>query len=204
MKTAQSVVYRVALAAAVYWTCAAEVLAQDVVSREYAIKAGVVCLLGKFASWPPTRAPGEDKPLVIGILGKDPFVEANANQLDLSVAAENRKGRNIIIKRFDSVRDCQPCHILFIANQATEKSVEKSLADRIKGAKSATQGSNTLIVSESTGLARQGATANLIFDRSTNLIRLELNPDEAARVGVKLAPDLLRLKLVQIVRDGPG
>ena len=42
-----------------------------------------------------------------------------------------------------------------------------------------------------------------MFDRGTNLIRLELNPDAAARARLKLT-DLLRLKLVQIVRDTNG
>jgi hypothetical protein len=61
-----------------------------------------------------------------------------------------------------------------------------------------------LLVGESAGLAKQGAVANLLYDRSTNLIQLEINPEAARVSGLKLAPDLLRLNLVQIVRDPQG
>jgi hypothetical protein len=78
---------------------------------------------------------------------------------------------------------------------------EQSLEERIAAARNVIDGSTVLIIGESAGLAREAAVANLVFDRSTNLIRLEINPEAAARAGLKLAPDLLRLKVVHIVRD---
>ena len=175
--------------------------AAQVVRREYAIKAGVIGVLAKCVTWPKGATPAPGKPLTIGILGKDPFVESGVNQLDRTIAAENLKGGAIVVKRFDSARDYQPCHILLVSSLAAESSEEKTLADRVKAACIVTKGGGVLLVGESAGLARQGAAANLIYDRTTNLIRLEINPDAAARAGLKLAPDLLRLKLVQIVRD---
>jgi hypothetical protein len=186
--------------ATVLLTPAQEVAAQ-VVRREYAIKAGVIGMLGKCVTWPPDAAPARGAALKIGILGKDPFVENGVNQLDRVVAEEKLKGVNIVVKRFDSVRDYEPCHILFVSSQGADKSDEKTLAQRFKAAKSVTQGKAVLVVGESVDLARQGAVANLIFDRETNLIRLEVNPEAAARNGLKMTPDLLRLKQVQIVRD---
>jgi hypothetical protein len=178
--------------------------AQDVVRREYAIKAGVMVTLGKFVTWPEGEAPSKERPLTIGVLGRDPFVENNVNQLDQVIAAENRKGANVVVKRFSSMKDYQPCHILFVSNLPAENSPEKTVADRLAAARQATQGKSVLIVGESPGLARAGCAGNLLFDRTTNLIRLEVNPDAAARGGLKVAPDLLRLKLVQIVREAPN
>ena len=134
-------------------------------------------------------------------MGKDPFIENGVNQLERAVADEKRKGIQIAVRRFNSARDYQPCHILFVSSVAAENSDEKTVSERMKAAQDATAGGNVLLVGESAGLARQGAVANLLFQRDTNLIRLEINPDAAARAGLKLAPDLLRLKLVQIVRD---
>jgi hypothetical protein len=179
-------------------------LAQDVVRREYAIKAGVMVTLGKFVIWPEGQAPSKERPLTIGVLGRDPFFENNVNQLDQVVAAEVRKGMPVVVKRFTSIKDYQPCHILFVSGLAVESSPEKTVAQRLAAARQATQGTSVLIVGESTGVVREGGAANLLFDRTTNLIRLEVNPDAAARAGLKLAPDLLRLKLVQIVRDAPN
>ncbi len=168
------------------------VVAQDVVSREYEIKAGVISLLGKFVTWPEGVAPSGTRPLVIGVLGPDPFLEGGVNQLDRTVAAERAKGRQIVVRRFESSKDYQSCHILFVTD---------STGDRLAAAKKLTDGKPVLLIGQSPGLARQGCTVNMLFDRATNLIRLEINPDAASRAGLKLAPDLLRLKLVDIIRD---
>ncbi len=174
---------------------------QDVVTREYALKANIIGVLGKCVTWPAEEAPRRGEPLTIGILGQDPFIENGINQLDVWAAAEKRKGHEVVVKRFDSASDFVPCHILFISNQGTEKSAEKTVVERTAAAKKLAADKSILIVGETTNLTREGATANLVFDRSTNLIQLELNPDAAARAELKLAPDLLRLKLVRIVRD---
>ncbi len=184
--------------------CVTNAAAQaQVVRREYAIKAGVIDVLGRCVTWPAGAAPADGKPLVIGILGKDPFVENGINQLDRIVADEKLHGGNLVIKRFDSAKDYEPCHILFVSNLAADGSVEKTVLERAKAAKTISDGGAVLVVGEAADLLREGIVANLRFDKNTNLIRLELNPDAAARMGLKLAPDLLRLNLVQIVRDAP-
>ena len=172
-----------------------------IVSREYKTKAEVLSVLGKFVAWPEAIAPSRARPLTIGVLGKDPFFEAGVNQLDQVVAAEKAKGRLMTVHRFDSAKDYQRCHILFVSNTAAEKSVERTLADRVAAAKKLTDGEPVLLVGQSPGLALQGCTANLLYDRTTNFIRLELNPDAAQRANLKPAPDLMRLKLVDIIRD---
>ncbi|MEX0612711.1 MAG: YfiR family protein [Pirellulales bacterium] len=193
-----------AMLCAAVLTSGGDVAAQEgVVRHEYAIKAGVIKVLGKCVTWPTPAAPSRDEPLTIGILGKDPFFENGVNQLDRAIAEENLKGGNIVVKRFSSAKDYEPCHILFVSSLAADEGVEMTVDERIKAAAEITNGSTVLIVGESAGLAVQGAIANLLFDRATNLVRLEINPDAAARAGLKLSPDLLRLKLVMIVRDSP-
>ena len=177
--------------------------AQEVISREFEFKAGVISLLGKLVTWPENAAPNAQRPLNIGVLGQDPFLEGGVNQLDRTVAAERAKGRPIVVRRFDSAKDYQPCHILFVSDSAGEKSIERNLVDRLAAAKKLTNGKPVLLIGQSLGFAKQGATANMVFDRATNFIRLEINPDAANRAGLKLAPDLLRLKLVDIIRDKP-
>lgn len=174
---------------------------EEVVSREYAIKAGVLAVLGKCVTWPAGAAPTRRKPLKIGVLGKDPFLENGDNQLDRMVADEKSKGYEIEVMRFDSVEDYRYCHILFIAKGTAKHDESPAPAEQFAAIERAAGAAPVLLVGESEGLSQQGAVANLIFDRTSNLIQLEINPDAAARVGLKLAPGLLRLKLVQIVRD---
>jgi hypothetical protein len=172
-----------------------------VVRREYAIKAGVLGLLGKCVSWPDQTELSRGQPLIIGVLGPDPFFENGANQLDQKMAEEKSKGAAIVVKRFATIEEYQPCHILFVSNLPDSTSDQSMFDEQLAAALRVTRGQSVLVVGETSGLAQRGAAANLLFDRATNLIRLEINPDAAARAGLKLAPDLLRLKLVQIVRD---
>ena len=176
-------------------------LSAQVVRQEYYVKAGVIGVLRDFVSWPQGDAPAANKPLVIGILGKDPFVENGVNQLDSAVAKAKAKGANIEVKRFASAKDYQASHILFVSNAAEERSVERTLADRLAAAKKLTAGTSVLVVGEAAGLARQGVVANLVVDPATNVIQLEINPDAADRAGLKLKPQLLSLKMVKILRD---
>jgi hypothetical protein len=53
---------------------------------EYRIKAVFLVQFAKYVEWPAATFAGDDDPLVIGILGHDPFGQA----LD-SVAARNRR-----------------------------------------------------------------------------------------------------------------
>lgn len=179
----------------------APLAAQDVVSREYEIKAGVISLLGKFVTWPDKVAPNRDRPLTIGVLGQDPFLEGGVNQLDQTVAAEQAKGRLIVVRRFDSAKNYQPCHILYVSDLAAPNSVEQAFKDRLEAAVKLTKDKPVLLTGAAPGLPAWGFSANMLFDRANNRIRLELNPDAANRHELKLAPQLLRLPVVQIVRD---
>jgi hypothetical protein len=173
---------------------------EQVISREYVIKAGVISLLAKCVTWPAERAPSSLSPLTIGVWGDDPFFESGVNQLDLKVREESRRGTIIVVKRFTSAADYRPCHILFVSS-AIRSQQDTSPLHRLKEARRIVGEEPVLIVGDAPDLARNGAAANLVFDRATNLIRLEINPDAAARANLKLSSDLLRLKLVTIVRE---
>jgi hypothetical protein len=175
--------------------------AAQVVRREYAIKAGIVVMLARCVTWPPETAPSETRPLTIGILGKDPFVENEVNQLEQAAGRAQLQGGKIVIKRFESASEYEPCHVLFVSSRPQERATDEIPTERLKSAQRCTAGENVLLIGEAQGLAQQGATANLLYDRRSNVIRLELNPDAAAQTGIKFTPDVLRLKLVQIVRN---
>ena len=129
------------------------------VSREYAIKAGVLAVLAKCVTWPADTAPTSSAPLIIGILGKDRFAESGVNQLDRMVEEEReRAGYSIVVKRFASVKDYQPCHILFVSDHAADARETKSVAERIETVKRMVDGAAVLIVGESDGLAQHGTS----------------------------------------------
>ena len=182
----------------------AQVAAQPVDRYEYEIKARLIRTLSIFVTWPPAAAPKPNQPLVIGVLGLDPFEEAGVNQLNQMVEAEVARKRNLIVRRFDSAKEYEsagPCHILFVSDKPTAKSVERTLEQRVAAIKALTAGKPVLLVGQSTDFARQGGSANLLYDRDKNTVQLQLNPEAAKRADLKIAPGLLRLDLVKVVRD---
>jgi hypothetical protein len=86
------------------------------VSREYDVKAALLFNFTRFVEWPATAFARADSPVVIGILGEDPF----GSVLDEIVRNETCAGRAIRIERYRNVEAAaQNAQILFIS--ASEK-----------------------------------------------------------------------------------
>lgn len=156
--------------------------AQEVISREAELKGKMLSLLvrANYVTWPAARAPTPVNPLTIGIVGDDPFQDENG------VAHLSVPGARIL--KFDTAEDVADCHILVISKTADfKKSIEK------------TKDKPILVVSESPGLARQGAVMNLVYDVNANKIRLEINPTTARRLNLDVKRNLLRSPAVDIV-----
>ena len=79
---------------------------------EYQIKGGWLVSFAKYVTWPDKVFDSDDEPIIIGILGDDPFGE------DLDNIVRNRKanGRPIIIRRNNDIRELKGAHIIFFSN----------------------------------------------------------------------------------------
>jgi hypothetical protein len=151
----------------------------DETNREYAIKAAYIYNFGRYVQWPPASFPDSQSPFVIGVLGSDPF----GALLDEIAQSKKIEGRPIAARRFASMAEYQPCHILFVSAAA---SPEQKLA-AIKMA----QDSRVLLVGEDPGLAERGATINFFLEQ--NKIRFEINAEAARREQLKISSKLLSL-----------
>jgi hypothetical protein len=147
--------------------------AQVVVNREAELKAKLVASLGKLVTWPSEKAPSAMKPLKIGIVGDDPFVDANG--------VDHLKGNvpNAKIFRFATAAEFEDCHILVVAKNAD-----------LKATLAKAQGLPILVVTESTGIARQGAAITLV--RQNNRIRVEINAKAVRDAGLLISRGLLQ------------
>jgi len=65
----------------------------------------------QFVDWPPEAFSDPQAPLVIGILGQDPF----GSFLDETVRGESVRGRPFEIRRYRRLEEVKDCHVLFIA-----------------------------------------------------------------------------------------
>ncbi len=166
-----------------------QVWAAPQVSEEYQIKAAFIYNFIKFVEWPQGRLPSESEPIVVGLVGKDPFGEV----LD-QVAQKPVKDRRIVIKRFPSVssEDADPihpqldairqCHVLFICSS------EKKAASRLL---SAMANSAILTIGDAPGFLEDGGMINfLVEDRK---VRFEIGLAKARTAKLDISSQLLRL-----------
>ncbi len=96
-------------------TAGAQQSSGSTISREYTIKAGYLYNFGRYVRWPEEAFSSEDAPFVIGVLGADPF----GATLDQVAAVKQISERRIVVRRFDSLDQYRPCHILFVAKTAS-------------------------------------------------------------------------------------
>lgn len=144
--------------------------------EEYQFKAVYLYNFCRYVEWPKNIIAGDDKVFILGVLGPDPF----GDHLK-AVAAQMVDDRKIIVKHFASVKDYQPCHLLFVA----DKELLAPAVVRLKGAP-------VLLVGDSPGLAQKGAMINLYLDAASK-VRFEINNQAAKKVGLKISGRLLQL-----------
>ena len=78
---------------------------------EYAVKAALIFNFAKFTDWPPKAFPHPDTPIIIGVLGDDPFGQA----LDRVVQDRLIDGRRVIVQRASGVAQLEGAHLVFVS-----------------------------------------------------------------------------------------
>ena len=85
--------------------------AEPVVAKEYQVKAAFLFNFTKFVEWPAEKFLAQDDPIVIGVLGRNPFGTA----LEETVKDKKVNGRAIHIKLVRTVAEIKGVHVLFVA-----------------------------------------------------------------------------------------
>lgn len=162
--------------------CVILLSAQAPPSKEYQVKAVFLFNFTQFVEWPASAYPAENAPIVIGVLGKNPF----STYLEKVISGEVVKGHPLVVKHFNHVEEVKECHILFI----NEKDVNK-LEQIVLNLK----GQNILTVSDADTFMPQGGMVRFItVDKK---IKFQINPDAAKAANLNISSKLL--SLAQIV-----
>jgi hypothetical protein len=131
----------------------------------------------QFVSWPASAFATEHSPIVIGVLGEDPFNGA----LEQAVAGERVNGRPILVRRLLRIEDAQGCHIVYIS---------ASEAPRLQRILSALRGHDVLTVSDLDHFAQSGGMIRFVL--IDQHVRLRINASAARAAGLTLSSKLLR------------
>jgi hypothetical protein len=161
-------------------------------SSEYLIKAGFIYNFAKLVEWPTTAFAQPDSPIVIGILGDDPF----GATLDRIVADKKINGRGFAVKRLKwskDLKDLKDCNILFVSS--SEKEHIDSVVDSVKWLP-------ILTIGDAPGFARRGGIIN--FTLEENRVRFEVNVEAAKNAVLTISSRLLALAKIttQPAADG--
>lgn len=161
--------------------------AQPAVSREYQVKAVFLFNFAQFVDWPSGTFPSAQAPLVIGVLGDDPF----DGFLDDTIRDEKVNDHPLIVQRYRRVEEIGACHILFIS-QSESGRLDRILA-RLKDR-------NILTVGDAEDFARRGGMIRFVTEN--NKIRLRINMDAAKAAELTISSKLLRpAKIVTTGKD---
>lgn len=152
--------------------------AQTVSSPEYQLKAVFLFNFTQFVNWPPGSFSSDASPMVIGVLGPDPF----GSFLEDAVTGEKVNGHPLIIQHYNTIEDVGTCQILFI-NLAETKKTGQAITKL--------NGRNILTVSDSPDFMEQGGMIR--FFTRDNKIKLQVNLGAAKNANLDISSKLLRL-----------
>ena len=158
--------------------CLFSLVAQMPANREYQVKAVFIFNFTQFVEWPANVFSGSNAPLVIGILGQDPF----GSYIDQTVAGEKVKDHPLVVQRYRTIEEVKECHILFI--DRTEAANMKHIVTSLKG-------KSILTVSDAANFIGQGGMIRFITE--SNKIQFQINPEAAKAANLTISSKLLRL-----------
>lgn len=156
-------------------------LAAQPTDRE--VKAAFLFNFPSYVEWPARAFSGPGEPLVIGILGDDPF----GHVLEELVAGRTVQGHPLELRRLTRLSDAEAVHVVYLgfSDPADIAFAAAMLRDR-----------PVLTVADGERLAEHGAMINLRLRGQK--VGFDINLEAADQAGLKLSSQLL--KLARIVR----
>jgi YfiR/HmsC-like len=124
---------------------------QDAASTEYQVKAAYLFNFAKFVEWPAGTFRTSDSPLVICVLGSNPF----GSDLEGSIAGKAVGGRRLEISHLPRGLDARSCQIVFIAS--SERGQVREILQQLTG-------TSALTVSDTSGFTDDGGMINFVWE----------------------------------------
>ncbi|HBG26335.1 MAG: hypothetical protein A2Y10_01760 [Planctomycetes bacterium GWF2_41_51] len=174
------------------FTCT-QTRADSLSGREYQLKAAFIYNFMMFIDWPKEKMPADGQPIIIGVMGENPFENAFE-----PIKSKQVKEKNIAVKYFAGLEDIKKsspekmnseieeirkCHLLFICS--SEKPVLQEIINLVNGY-------NILTVGDMDGfLESGGGVINFVVE--DDKICFEINAIAALQSKLEIRSQLLRL-----------
>ena len=149
--------------------------AQSTIAPEYNVKAGFLTTFINYTNWPEERFESPDSPIVICVLGRDPFGDV----LDRT-AALSRSGRSLRVRRIRTPGEATSCHLVFIGR--TEGRLEASWLSFLRRLM-------ILTVGESGQTIARGGIVEFVTVGAS--VRFDVGLAAMEQAGIRLSSDML-------------
>jgi hypothetical protein len=146
--------------------------------HDYEVEAVYLFNFTQFVEWPSAAFADAQKPIIIGVLGDDPF----GAYLDETVRGETVGKRPLVVRRYRRVEDVDACQVLFISR--SEAQFLKTIIDRLKDR-------SILTVSDADGFTQHGGIVH--FVTQDEHVRLRINVEAAKVAGLTISSKLLQV-----------
>jgi len=145
---------------------------------EYPVKLAFLYNFTKFVEWPPDSYRSPSAPLVICIVGTDPF----SPDIEAELRTRTVGSHPIEVRTLRPSDILNVCHMVFVPATAEDQATRI-----VRGL----NGSNTLTVGETKGFAVLGGIINLTSEG--NRLHFEINLLAAERASLKISANMLAL-----------
>ena len=160
---------------ALLWSLPLPVVAtpQPAQTLEYSVKANYLVRFAAFVEWPSRAFASPQAPVVICVVGRDPFSGA----LERAARAQTAHGRAVAVRRPASAAAAAGCHILYVGRG---------------GERLVPEGQSLLVVTDADVSAERGM---IHFAISDDRVRFHIDLQAASRSRLSISSRLLNLAL---------
>jgi hypothetical protein len=149
--------------------------AQPSEARDYEVKAGFLVKFTQYTTWPSNTFNSSTAPIVIGVLGEEPFFKQMEQEAKGVVGF-----RPVVVRHLNTVEEGTHCHVVFISEAESRNEVE--WFDALKG-------KSILTVGESDRTIERGAVMRFVIKNKN--VRFEANLSAAAENQLELNERML-------------
>ena len=152
--------------------------AQAVPTQEYEVKAAYLLNFTRYVEWPADAFASAQAPIVIGVLGENPF----GTLLEQTMAGRTSQGRRIEVLELEGVADAAACHAVFLSRGewSPRPEVIGQLTQR-----------GLLTIGEGEEFTRRGGVLGFVPVGQT--VRFAVNLEASRRAGLRVSSRMLAL-----------
>ena len=143
--------------------------------RPAEVEAAYLFNFAKYVEWPAGAFLNKQAPLLIGVLGRDPF----GPLLEQTVADRTIDSRKVLVRRSNDPRELRDCHLLFIGS---------SERDRLPAVFHQLRGSWALTVGEMPRFLDNGM---VVFVLDNGVVRFDVSLENVKRGRLNLSARML-------------